>query len=124
MEDIIEEVFGDFLDDTDKELIPIKNDGDFYIIQSTVVVDDVLEALDISWHEVGLEEHDYAGETIGYMITSELERFPEKNEKLVFTNPVRQTDDAEQQYHKELHIEIAKRDDNTIHEIIAKLVLI
>lgn len=71
-----------------------------------------------------MEENDYSGETVGYVITSELERFPEKNEKLIFeteqTNKRHQSDDYE---HKALHIQIAKRDDNTIQEVIAKVVV-
>jgi putative hemolysin len=33
LEDIVEEIFGEFVDETDKELTPIKNDGDVYIVQ-------------------------------------------------------------------------------------------
>ena len=33
LEDLIEEIFGEFIDETDKELIPIKNDGESYIVQ-------------------------------------------------------------------------------------------
>ena len=84
LEDIIEEVFWDFLDETDKEVTPIKNDWDLYIVQSSVLIDDLLDTLHITWLDIWLEETEYSWETVGYVITSELERFPEKNEKLIF----------------------------------------
>jgi CBS domain containing-hemolysin-like protein len=112
------------LDETDKEITPIKNDGDLYIVQSSVLIDDLLDTLNLSWHDIGLEETDYSGETVGYVITSELERFPEKNEKLIFeaeqTDKKHHTDEYQR---KSLHIEIAKRDDNTIQEIIARVII-
>ena len=126
LEDIIEEVFWDFLDETDKEVTPIKNDWDLYIVQSSVLIDDLLDTLHITWLDIWLEETEYSWETVGYVITSELERFPEKNEKLIFEaerfewHKNNQSDDY---IHKALHIEIAKRDDNTIHEIIARVVI-
>lgn len=123
LEDIIEEIFWDFLDETDKEVTPIKNDGDFYIVQSSVMMDDLLDTLNLSWLDIGLDETKYSGETVGYVITSELERFPEKNEKLVFALDSEDRDESDQYQRKELHIEIAKRDDNTIHEVIVKVVV-
>lgn len=33
LEDIIEEIFGEFIDETDNEVTPIKNDGESYIVQ-------------------------------------------------------------------------------------------
>ena len=107
-----------------KTISNIRSDGDYYIIQSSVLIDDLLDTLNLSWHDIGLEETDYSGETVGYVITSELERFPEKNEKLIFeaeqTDKKHHTDEYQ---HKALHIEIAKRDDNTIQEIIAKVII-
>ena len=114
------------MDERDKEVTPIKNDWDLYIVQSSVLIDDLLDTLHITWLDIWLEETEYSWETVGYVITSELERFPEKNEKLIFEaerfewHKNNQSDDY---IHKALHIEIAKRDDNTIHEIIARVVI-
>ena len=89
-----------------------------------MLIDDLLDTLNLTRHDVGLEEHDYSGETVGYVITSELERFPEKNEKLIFESDIQNKKHQSDDYvHKSLHIEIAKRDDNTIQEVIAKVIL-
>ena len=121
LEDIVEEIFGEFVDETDKELTPIKNDGDVYIVQWSVVIDDLLDHVSVSWQDSGLDENEYSWETVAYVITSELERFPEKNEKLIFEAEYNKTKDSDEYQHKALHIQIAKRDDNTINEIIAKV---
>ena len=79
--------------------------------------------MNISWQDSGLDKNEYSGETVAYVITSELERFPEKNEKIVFEAPYDNTDTDGYQ-HKSLHIQITKRDDNTINEITAKLKIV
>lgn len=124
LEDIVEEIFGEFVDETDKELTPIKNDGDTYIVQGSVVIDDLLDHMNISWQDSGLDKNEYSGETVAYVITSELERFPEKNEKIVFESPYDKNTDTDDYQHKSLHIQITKRDDNTINEITAKLKIV
>jgi CBS domain containing-hemolysin-like protein len=121
LEDIVEEIFGEFVDETDKELTPIKNDWDVYIVQWSVVIDDLLDHVSVSWQDSGLDENEYSWETVAYVITSELERFPEKNEKLIFKAEYNKTKDSDEYQHKALHIQIAKRDDNTINEIIVKV---
>lgn len=121
LEDIIEEIFGEFIDETDKEITPIKNDWDSYIVQGSVLIDDLLEHINLTWNDIGLEEQAYSGETVSYVITSELERFPEKNEKLIFQSPIIDTQKLDDN-HVWLHIQTAKRDDNTIHEVIVTVV--
>jgi len=124
LEDIVEEIFGEFVDETDKELTPIKNDGDTYIVQWSVVIDDLLDHMNLSWQDSGLDENEYSGETVAYVITSELERFPEKNEKLVFESEYDAKNHTDGYQHKSLHLQITKRDDNTINEITAKLKIV
>lgn len=124
LEDIVEEIFGEFVDETDKELTPIKNDGDTYIVQWSVVIDDLLDHMNVSWQDSGLDENEYSGETVAYVITSELERFPEKNEKLVFESEYDAKNHTDGYQHKSLHLQITKRDDNTINEITAKLKIV
>lgn len=119
LEDIIEEIFGEFVDETDKEAIPIRNDGDTYIVQWSVVIDDLIERMNLTWHDIGLDEQSYSWETISYVITSELERFPEKNEEILFKAQDDEKSLSEQGQHHGLSIKITKRDDNTINEIQA-----
>jgi putative hemolysin len=124
LEDIVEEIFGEFVDETDKELTPIKNDGDTYIVQWSVIIDDLLDHMNLSWQDSGLDENEYSWETVAYVITSELERFPEKNEKLVFGIEYDAKNHTDGYQHKSLHLQITKRDDNTINEITAKLKIV
>lgn len=124
LEDIVEEIFGEFVDETDKELTPIKNDWDTYIVQWSVVIDDLLDQMNVSWQDSWLDENEYSWETVAYVITSELERFPEKNEKLIFSTEYDKKNHTDWYQHKAIHIQISKRDDNTINEITARLKII
>lgn len=86
-------------------------------------MDDLFEHINITWQDTGLDEQAYSGETVSYVITSELERFPEKNEKLVFAAEYTKNNDSDTEVRKALHIHIAQRDDNTINEIIVKVII-
>lgn len=84
LEDIIEEVFGDIKDENDIEEIYIKNIWkDKLLVKWTVTIDDILEEFELEMSEIWLDE-DYIWETISYIVTSELERFPESKEELEF----------------------------------------
>ena len=69
LEDIVEEIFGEFVDETDKELTPIKNDWDTYIVQWSVVIDDLLDHMNISWQDSGLDKNEYSWETVAYVLS-------------------------------------------------------
>lgn len=118
LEDIIEEIFGEFIDETDKELIPIKNDGESYIVQGSVLIDDLLEKMNLNRSDIGIPEQEYSWETISYVVTSELERFPEENEELIFHNEVNDNNTEDQV--TGISIIITKRDENTIKEVNVK----
>lgn len=83
IEDIIEEVFWDIKDETDKEWIYINVLKEWKIIAWwTAVIEDILDDLQIKeLTDIGLKE-EYSWENISYIITSKLERFPENGEKL------------------------------------------
>lgn len=83
IEDIIEEVFGDIKDETDREWIYINILKEWKIITWwTALIEDILDELKIKEiTEIGLSE-DFIWENISYIISSKLERFPEKWEKL------------------------------------------
>ena len=81
LEDIIEEVFGDIKDETDKEDVYIKKVSGWKILANwNVIIDDILDEFKISEvSEVGLED-EYCWENLSYIITSKLERFPVDSE--------------------------------------------
>jgi CBS domain containing-hemolysin-like protein len=85
VEDIIEEVFGEIRDETDKEVDEIKEIwNDTLIVSSAVLMEDVLERLDLSLKDIWLDEKEFSGNTLSYIITHELEWFPSSWEVLSF----------------------------------------
>lgn len=80
LEDIIEEIFWEIQDETDNEENPFEKKKDNeYIIKSTLLFSEVLELFDINSEEL---ENKYDWETLSYVITDLLERFPHKDETL------------------------------------------
>ena len=85
LEDIIEEIFWEIRDETDKETEEIINKGtNIYDIEASVMFEDVLQLFNIEFKDLGLAEKEFDGETLSYFLTSKLERFPEKWESLQF----------------------------------------
>lgn len=85
LEDIIEEIFWEIRDETDKEIDEMKQiANNTYIIESTVLIEDIIEKfeLDLSDFEENLTE--FSSETTSYMLTHILERFPENGEIIRF----------------------------------------
>ena len=86
LEDIIEEVFGEIQDETDKEENVIQQVWENeYVVDSTVLLEDVLELFDLSISDLGFDEKEYDGVTLSYFITDYLERFPKKWEKILLS---------------------------------------
>ena len=83
IEDIVEEVFGDIKDETDKEEIYIQNLKNGKLIAWwNVLIEDIIEELKIEdITEIWLDD-DFLWENLSYIITSRLERFP-KNEEII-----------------------------------------
>ncbi len=77
LEDIIEEIFWDIQDENDVEVTPIKKVGKkTWIVSSFVRIDEFLEESKLTFEELGLNEDEFDWETLSYLITSILERFP------------------------------------------------
>lgn len=85
LEDVIEEVFWEIRDETDKEIDEINAIGhDTFIIESTVLIDDILEEFHLKIEDFTEDLTEFSWETVGYMITHQLERFPENEEIITF----------------------------------------
>lgn len=95
LEDIIEEVFGEIQDETDEEITPIKKNENWnqIICQSYVRMDELLTELGLQFDELGLDA-EFESETLSYLITSSLERFPLTGEELLF--PLHSTEERKE----------------------------
>lgn len=83
LEDIVEEVFGDIKDETDKEEVYLSKMKDGKILANgNVIIDDLLDEFKIGEIvDIGLGE-EFCWENLSYIITSKLERFPINWEKI------------------------------------------
>lgn len=85
LEDVIEEVFWEIRDETDKETDEIKSIWhDTFVIESTVLVEDILDEFTLELSDFTTDLSEFSGDTMGYMITHELERFPIHEEVISF----------------------------------------
>ncbi len=85
MEDVIEEVFWEIRDETDKEVDEIMEIWiNSLVVESDVLIEDVLEKLGLTLDDIWLHEKEFDGETLSYVITHKLERFPDPWEVLSF----------------------------------------
>ncbi len=85
LEDIIEEVFWDIRDETDTEIDGIKKVSEYnYLIDATVMIDEVLEEVDLELYHIGLDVREFSSETVSYILTDKLERFPHTGEVIDF----------------------------------------
>lgn len=81
LEDIIEEIFGDIRDETDKESEEIQNKGtNIYEIESSLWIEECFSLFNLEVTDFGWSEDKYDWETIAYVLTDILERFPKKEE--------------------------------------------
>ncbi len=85
LEDVVEEVFGEIQDETDKEIDPIRVELDgSYLFQSEVRVEEMLANFDLEFEDVWLDEKELDWETLSYFLVSWLKRFPKRWEEIKF----------------------------------------
>ncbi len=83
LEDVIEEVFWEIQDETDKEELPIKKiSDDEYIVDSTILFEDMINIFKFSLDDFPSDKTRYMQETVSYFITHYLERFPYPKETI------------------------------------------
>ncbi|MCT4616979.1 MAG: hemolysin family protein [Candidatus Gracilibacteria bacterium] len=118
LEDVIEEVFGDIKDETDKEIEEIKREGDSYKVQPDVLINELLNKLNLNIKDTNIDEN-LNGETVSYVITHTLERFPSTGEKISF-NIINQENKLEEK-NNILEIIVTEINNGTIGELEAKI---
>lgn len=119
LEDVVEEVFGEIMDETDKETLSIKKEWFAYIFQSHLTMDEFLKEIWVSFYDLDISEEEFSWETLSYFITSHLERFPKIGEEIILK--IKQEDDNR---NKELYLKILSLEKNTIGEIKTEIVKI
>lgn len=85
IEDIIEEIFWEIHDETDFETDEIvEKEKDVYIIDSGILLHDIADEFGLELADLGMEDKEFWSETVSYMITHKLERFPQEWEEICF----------------------------------------
>lgn len=121
IEDIVEQVFWDIRDETDKEVDEIKKIGKWsLIVESDVLLEDVLETLWLEYKDIWLDENQYSWETISYMITHQLERFPEKAEVISFDINMTHHEHEEDSKYKKIDFIVTDINEHVIWKIEVK----
>ena len=85
MEDIIEEVFWEIRDETDKEAEEFINLWKNSIrVESDVLIEEVLKKFELELPNIWLDEKEFDWENLSYVITHVLWNFPEKGQIITF----------------------------------------
>lgn len=131
LEDIVEEIFGNIQDENDVEINPIRKIWkNSWNVSPFVRIDEFLEESKLTFEELGLDEEEYDGETLSYLITSLLEDFPSEWEEIEI--PLKAINDEEISFLKKdeekelperkLVIKVKQVEDNNIWDLKISIV--
>ena len=131
LEDIIEEIFGNILDESDVEINPIRKVWKCsWNVSPFVRIDEFLEESKLTFEELWLDEEEFDWETLSYLITSLLEDFPSEWEEIKI--PLKTINDEEIWFLKKdedkkipdrmLVIKVKQVEDNTIWDLKISIV--
>lgn len=126
LEDIIEEIFGNIQDESDVEISPIRKVWkNSWVVSPFIRIDEFLEESKLTFEELWLDEDEFDGETLSYLITSLLEDFPSEWEEIEI--PLKNINDDEIKFLKKdeenelpermLVIKVKQVEDNTIWDL-------
>lgn len=85
LEDIMEEVFWEIRDETDKESEDfVETWKNTLRVDSCVLIEDILDKFDLELENIWLDEREFGWETLSYLITHILEWFPTNGQIITF----------------------------------------
>lgn len=125
LEDLIEAVFWDFLDESDKEIKSVQELANWYLMQADITIDDMLDELGLDFIDLWIDEKEYGWETISYYITSILERFPKTGEIInLQINKEKKSKESDESNNKAdiVKIQVTNSSSETIESVMVSLI--
>jgi len=120
LEDVLEEIFWEIRDETDNETDDInKVWKDSFIVESHVWSEEILEEFNLDLKHIWLDEKEFWWETLSYLITHKLERFPSNGEMLSF-DIIEEDDDEKENIGGKLLLKVLDIKDSKIGKVEVK----
>lgn len=118
LEDIIEQVFGEIRDESDREAEEFVKTPDWKILTNgLVLMQDLLDEFELELPNIWLDEKEFNWETVSYVITDVLEGFPKSWEEIYFEI----ISDEEEKIKKKLYIKVLEADESKIWKVEARI---